>query len=111
MTQMRGAIVAMHLGAAGKPAVIFLLAHQCGIMWRIKAGPACARIKLGIAGKQRRITAKAVKHSVLFWEIVMRKGAFCAMVARDLIGQVRQLCAPFCIGFGDSGQDCIAFPA
>lgn len=111
MAQMRGAIIAMHLGAAGKPAVILGFADHFRVMRRIKARPACAGIEFGIAGKQRRIAAQAMKHSVLFWEIVMGKGAFRAMAARDLIGKIGQLIAPFCIGFGDFGQDVIAFHA
>lgn len=88
MAQMGGAIVAMHFGAARKPAIIFLLAHRCGIMRRVKAGPARARVKLSIAGKQGRIAAQAMKHAVLFWEIIMGEGAFRAMLAGDLIGQI-----------------------
>lgn len=78
-------------------------------MRRIKAGPTRARIELGVAGKQGRITADAMKHAILFWKIVMGKGAFRAMVARDLIGQIGQGGAPFFFGFGDFGQDIIAF--
>ena len=111
MAQMGGAIVAMHLGAAGKPAIVLGLAHPCRIMRRIKAGPACARVKFGVAGKQRRIATETVKHPVCLWEIVMGKGAFGAMIARDLIGQIGQGGAPFGIGFCDFGQDFIAFLA
>ena len=98
MAQMRVAARAMHLGALHEKAAVDRLAHHLRVQRRKEAGPAGAAFELRCLVEQRRIAAHAGIAPGGLRKAVVGKGAFGAMLARDLVGQVRQLRTPFGVG-------------
>lgn len=101
MAQMRIAAGAMHLGPCHEKPPVHRFFDLCGVDGLIKRRPAGAAFEFGVLVEQGRATADAQIGAVILGEIVMRSGPFGAMFARDLKGQIGQLCAPFGIRLDD----------
>ena len=101
MTQMSLAAVAMDLGPAHEKAAVLGFADHLGVDRGIKAWPAGPAFELGAAFKDRSAAADTHECAGLLGEIVMRPGPLGPVFAGYLIGKIRQLGAPLCIGLND----------
>lgn len=101
MAKMRIAAGAMHFGAGHEKPPVHRFFDLCGVDRLIKRWPACAAFEFGALVEQGRPTANAQIGAVILGEIIMRARTFGPVFARDLIGQIGQLCAPFGIRLDD----------
>lgn len=99
MAQMGVAIVAVYFGAFHEKAAIRARADGRVVDIAPKAGPTGAAFVFVGLIKQGGVAAQAMKHAGRLGKAVMTMRTFGAMATGDLIGQRRQLCAPFLCGF------------
>lgn len=101
MSQMCITARTVDFGAGHEKLAINAFFDRLGRQGREKRRPAGAAFEFFIGMKQFFATAHAGINAVGRWFHIMAAGAFCAVFARHLIGKVRQLRAPFGVGFGD----------
>ena len=88
MAKMRLAISTMHLGP-GHPQFAVDGRADGRIVGRLeKAGPTCATVELSPGGKERGVAADAAKCARGFGKVVVAKGPFRRVFARDAIGDI-----------------------
>lgn len=98
---MRLAAVAVHLGPFHEKAPVDAFADHFWIDRLVEAGPACAAVEFMGLVKDGCSAADTHVGAGVFGEILVAAGALCPVFARDLIGQIRELLAPFGVGFDD----------
>src|SRR5580692_5214686 len=103
MAEVPAATSAHHLRALHEQAVVRPQLDRLGDSRLGEAGPARARLELGVGAEQVRATAGAAVHAgVLVVDILAREGRLCARTAQHLVLLGRQLLTPLLLALGHS---------
>src|SRR5262249_33592269 len=99
VTQVRSTLLAAHFGPDHEEAAVLVKLYVLPVCGLPEAGPAGARVELGVRTEQLGAASRAVVRPIIVGvPVLARECALCALLAHDVVLLRRQLLAPFPLG-------------